>query len=142
MLWKWHMVRIDGDEEVISVSVAIDPGVLVAVLRPRLEASRGLAESLDAASGEVMDTELVTHCAHLGIVFLIEQPDVQPTVVANFPRRFEGRPDDVDRLSRWNDRGQKRDASANFRDHRHGVSCERRRQTQAAGVDQPNELDR
>ncbi len=117
-----HVVGVDRGEVVVVVAVRVQPGVVVAVLGLGAVGALLLVPLRDALAGEVVHAEPGADLLHLGVVALVEQPDVHRAAVADLHGRLEGLRHHLDRLLAGHERGEEGHAGAGLRHHRDRVA--------------------
>ncbi len=136
-----HVVGVDGGEELVVVAVQRDPGVVVAVLGPRLVDALVAVPLGDPAPGEVVDAQFGAEHPGAGVVALVEQPDVQRAVVREPHGPLERGADHGERFLAGDVRGQERDPGAGLGRHRDRVPRDERGVGDGDHVDQHEQLD-
>jgi hypothetical protein len=135
------VVGVDAEPEVVVVAVAVEPGVVVAVLRLRLVRAAGLVVLGSSLAAEVVHAEPGAHRLHVRVVPLVEEPHVVRAVVPHAGRRPERALGHTERLVAGNERGQEGDASAGLGRHGERIAGVERRERQRPDVQQPQPLD-
>lgn len=107
-----NVVGVHRGEELVVVAVRVEPGVVVAVLGLGAVRALGLVPLRDALAGEVVHTEARADLLHLGVVALVEQPDVHGAPVADLDRGLQGLRHHLQRLLAGHEGGEEGDPGA------------------------------
>lgn len=135
------VVGVDGGEVVIGVAVRLQPGVVVAVLGLGTVRALGLVPLRDALAAEVVDAQAPADFLDLGVVALVQQPDVQQTAVADLDRRLQRlRHHGEGFLARY-ERGEEGDAGAALGYDRDGVAGDQGGMRVGQHIHAPEQLD-
>ncbi len=106
------VVGVHAGHERVGVAVGVEPGVVVAVLGAGAVDAGGLVPAVDALAGEVAYAQPFAEPLGLGVVALVQQPDVQRPVVLDADGPLERGPHHGQRFLAGHEGGQERDAGA------------------------------
>ncbi len=136
-----HVVGVDGGEEVVVVAVRVQPGVVVAVLGLGAVRALGHVPLGDALAGEVVHAQARADRLHLGVVALVEEPDVHQTAVADLDGRLQGLGHHLQRLLAGHEGGEEGDPGAGLGHHRDRVPGDQGRVRVRQHVQTAEQLD-
>src|SRR5690242_21961653 len=119
------MVGVDAGEELVFGAVGVQPAVVVAVLGPGSEVALALVPALDALAGEVPHAEFLAQRPHLGLVALVQQPDVDRAAVPDPTGRGQCGPDHRDGFLAGHTGRDEGDPGAGLRANRYRVPGEK-----------------
>lgn len=135
------MVGVDGGEVVVGVTVRLEPGVVVAVLGLGAVRALGLVPLRDALAAEVMDAQAPADFLDVGVVALVQQPDVQQTAVADLDRRLQRLRHHGEGFLAGHERGEEGDPGTALGNDRDGVAGDEGGVRVGEHVHAPEELD-
>ena len=136
-----NVVRIDRDEEVVAFRVGGEPCVEVPVLGLRLVRTRAEIPLRDSLARPVVHAQPRACRAYLGVITLVEQPDVERSVMRDPSGRLERSGHDRERLLARDDRRQEGNPGPGLGHDRDRVERPQGRETDREHVEQPEDLD-